>query len=54
MDPWRSYARGLLMRALHMVSLLPGRVLLRNPGFALVLGRCAQAALDHARDTALR
>lgn len=52
-DPWRSYVRGLLMRALHLVSQVAGQAWIRNPGLALVLSRCAQAALDHADEVDL-
>lgn len=52
-DPWQSYARALLLRAFHLISQVRDPALLGNPGFALVVGRCAQAALDHVVDTEL-
>ena len=52
-EPWPCYARGLLMRAFQLISQVRDPQLLRNPGFALVVGRCAQAALDHTAAAAL-
>jgi hypothetical protein len=46
-DPFRNYARGLVFRAIHLISQVSDPALLANPGFALVTRRCAMAALDH-------